>query len=47
MNKVVKFATDVTEQKLQNADYEGQLAAIGMSQAVIDFKLDGTIIKPA
>ncbi len=42
--KVVKFATDVTEQKLKNADYEGQLAAIGKSNAVIEFNMDGTII---
>jgi len=42
--KVVKYATDVTAQKLQNADYEGQIAAIGKSQAVIEFKMDGTII---
>ncbi len=42
--KVVKYATDVTAQKLQNADYEGQLAAIGKSQAVIEFKMDGTIV---
>ncbi|MEQ8348020.1 MAG: PAS domain-containing methyl-accepting chemotaxis protein [Sneathiellaceae bacterium] len=41
--KVVKFATDVTAQKLQNADYSGQIAAIGKSQAVIEFELDGTI----
>lgn len=45
VNKVVKFATDITDRKLQNADYEGQLAAIGTSQAVIEFNLDGTIIK--
>lgn len=42
--KVVKFATDVTEQKLKNADYEGQLMAIGKSNAVIEFNMDGTII---
>jgi methyl-accepting chemotaxis protein len=42
--KVVKYATDVTAQKLQNANYEGQLNAIGKSQAVIEFELDGTII---
>ena len=42
--KVVKFATDITEQKLRNADYEGQLKAIHKSQAVIEFNLDGTII---
>ncbi|HEY6258969.1 MAG TPA: methyl-accepting chemotaxis protein [Xanthobacteraceae bacterium] len=42
--KVVKFATDITEQKKRNADFEGQLAAIGKSQAVIEFSLDGTIL---
>ncbi len=42
--KVVKFATDVTAAKLQNADFEGQLMAIGKAQAVIEFNLDGTII---
>lgn len=41
---VVKFATDVTERKLKNADYEGQLAAISKSQAVIEFAMDGTIL---
>ncbi|HBE68694.1 MAG TPA: methyl-accepting chemotaxis protein [Planctomycetaceae bacterium] len=41
--KVVKYATDITEAKLQNADYEGQLKAIDRSQAVIEFELDGTI----
>ena len=41
--KVVKFATDITEQKLKNADFQGQLAAIGKSQAVIEFDMDGTI----
>ena len=42
--KVVKFASDVTEQKLKNADYSGQINAISMSQAVIEFDMDGTII---
>ena len=42
--KVVKFATDITEQKLRNADIAGQIAAIGKSQAVIEFNMDGTII---
>jgi methyl-accepting chemotaxis protein len=41
--KVVKFATDVTEQKLKAADSDGQIAAIGKSQAVIEFNMDGTI----
>jgi methyl-accepting chemotaxis protein len=33
--KVIKFATDITEQKLRDADFEGQIAAINTSQAVI------------
>ncbi len=41
--KVVKFATDVTAQKLKAADNDGQIAAIGKSQAVIEFNMDGTI----
>jgi len=42
--KVVKFATDITARKLQTSDYEGQLAAIDKSQAVIQFSLDGTVL---
>jgi methyl-accepting chemotaxis protein len=41
--KVVKFATDVTEAKLSTADLSGQIAAIGKSQAVIEFNMEGTI----
>jgi methyl-accepting chemotaxis protein len=41
---VVKFATDVTAEKLRNADLSGQIDAIGKSQAVIAFNMDGTII---
>jgi methyl-accepting chemotaxis protein len=42
--KVVKFATDVSDQKLNTANLSGQIAAIGKSQAVIEFNMDGTII---
>jgi len=42
--KVVKYATDITQQKIQNADFEGQIAAIGKAQAVIEFGLDGKIL---
>jgi methyl-accepting chemotaxis protein len=42
--KIVKFATDITEQTRLNADLHGQLEAISKSQAVIEFKLDGTIL---
>ena len=41
---VVKYATDVTERMRVASDHEGQIAAIGKSQAVIQFELDGTII---
>ena len=42
--KIVKFATDVTAIKLQNADFAGQVAAIGRSQAVIEFDLQGNVL---
>ncbi|MEQ9332101.1 PAS domain S-box protein, partial [Thalassobaculum sp.] len=42
--KVVKVATDITEQVYRDADYAGQVAAIGKSQAGIEFTLDGTIL---
>ncbi len=41
--KVVKYASNITEQKVQNAYFEGQLEAIGKSQAVIEFNMDGII----
>ena len=41
---MVKFATDVTPQKSIAADFSGQIAAIGKSQAVIEFQMDGTIL---
>jgi methyl-accepting chemotaxis protein len=41
--KVVKYATDVTAQTLQAADFEGQIAAINKAQAVIEFGMDGII----
>ena len=42
--KVVKIATDVTAQRLQSADFEGQLSAISKAQAVIEFSLDGKVL---
>ncbi|WP_441232351.1 methyl-accepting chemotaxis protein [Tardiphaga sp. 215_C5_N2_1] len=42
--KVVKFATNVTQQKLQTVDLAGQIAAIGKSQAVIEFGMDGIVL---
>jgi methyl-accepting chemotaxis protein len=42
-HKIIKFAVDITNQKLRNADFEGQIRAIGKSQAVIEFGLDGIV----
>ena len=42
--KVVKYATDITEQRLRAAAYESQLDAISKTQAVIRFTLDGRIV---
>ena len=41
---VVKYATEITDQKLTTADFEGQIAAIDKAQAVISFSLDGKIL---
>src|ERR1700759_4009741 len=42
--KVVKFATDITSQKIRSLEDAGKISAIGRAQAVIEFNLDGTII---
>jgi len=42
--KVVKFAADITAEKLRSADFAGQLAAIDKAQAVIEFSLDGRVL---
>lgn len=44
VTKIVKYATDITAQKLMNADYIGQINAIGKSQAVIEFDMNGIIL---
>lgn len=41
---VMKFATDITRQKAEDAENTGQVAAIRKSQAVIAFTLDGVIL---
>ena len=43
--QVVKFATDVTERKLERAEFEGKICAINRAQAVVEFGLDGTILE--
>ena len=42
--KVVKFASDVTADKLKAANFAGQIEAIGKSQAVIEFSMDGHVL---
>ena len=42
--KVLKIATDVTEQTLRAADHAGQIEAINASQAVIEFSMDGKVL---
>lgn len=42
--KVVKFATDVTQAKLRNAEFEGTTSAMSRSQAVIQFDMQGNIL---
>lgn len=44
VEKIVKFATDVTDKARARAASDSLLAAISRSQAVIEFELDGTII---
>lgn len=41
---IIKFATDVTERKLREAETSGKLAAISKAQAVIEFDLEGKIL---
>jgi len=43
-SKVIKYATDVTEQTLRNADYECKNEAINRVQAVIEFDLHGRVL---
>ena len=41
--KVVKYATDVTAQKLAAIESEGILKAIDQGQAMVEFNMDGTV----
>ncbi len=42
--KVVKFATDITTAELEANERTAKIDAIGRSQAVIEFKPDGTVL---
>ena len=41
---VIKFATDITAQKIKSMEDAGKIAAISRAQAVIEFNMDGTIV---
>ena len=41
--KIVKYATDVTKQKLATLESEGILKAVDRGQAMIEFNMDGTV----
>jgi methyl-accepting chemotaxis protein len=43
--KVVKFATDITDNIRKSSESDGMIAALSRSQAVIEFEPDGTIIR--
>ncbi|HEX7983102.1 MAG TPA: methyl-accepting chemotaxis protein [Duganella sp.] len=42
--KVIKFATVITDTKLQNAEYESKVAAMSKAQAVIEFDMTGHVL---
>ena len=42
--RIIKFATDITETRLQAVEYEGKIEAIHRSQAVIEFDLQGNVL---
>lgn len=41
---VVKYATDVTEEKKRNLNFQSQIEAIANTQAVVEFSLDGEVL---
>ena len=42
--KVVKFASDITANKLRNVDFQGKVEAIGRSVAVTEYDLRGNLL---
>jgi methyl-accepting chemotaxis protein len=42
--KVVALAQDITETIRKSTEYEGELKAVSNAQAVIEFRMDGTIV---
>ena len=41
---VIKIATDISQKKEEAVELRGKIEAIGRSQAVIEFAMDGTVI---
>jgi len=41
---VVKFATDITAEKMRNSEFKGKLDALSRSQAAIEFDMQGNVI---
>jgi methyl-accepting chemotaxis protein len=44
VTKVVKLASDITDQKMLQLDHQGQIEAINRAYATIEFEPDGTIL---
>lgn len=42
--KIVKYAIDITEQKRKQNDFTSQISAIGKSQAIVEFDMNGFIL---
>jgi len=43
--RVVKYAIDITAEAMRDAEVQSQLTAVGRAQAVIEFSLDGRILR--
>lgn len=44
VSKIVKIATDVTKQKMQDSENAGKIAALEKAMGVMEFNLDGTVL---
>lgn len=43
--KVIELATEITDRKLMNVDFEGQVTAINRANAVAEFSLEGQLME--
>jgi methyl-accepting chemotaxis protein len=44
VTKVIKFATDITGQRVRNAEYVALVAAMSRAQAVVEFDMEGHLL---